>query len=268
VHPGKAIFYDTYYGYTGGPNANTLITPMSVSHPQRARVTYAVSTVGTEQTGGFDINLTTTWAAGTTFLNSFSATNLLAGQVNHLGAVYQSNIVTVPPTADGFFTEFDVGSNAIKTVTETIEYFCTAGTNVGGEAPACCTASDPVTQQTLQNILDMVTLLQRQTAPFAYVTGTAHSGLTGTGTVAVQGILGLLLNISIPARSGLEVGTPDTSFDVGWINFGTADGYTDRVFLRSDSQLVYPPVPGQYTIVGYTLQPSVSMTLTELRREP
>jgi hypothetical protein len=114
----------------------------------------------------------------------------------------------------------------------------------------------------------MVTLLQRQTAPFAYVSGASHTSLSGTGTVAVQGILGVLLNVSIPTRAGEVVGTPDTRFSVGWINFGTADGYGPRQFIESDSQVLFPAVNGIWTIVGYSLLPGVTMTLTELIREP
>jgi hypothetical protein len=114
----------------------------------------------------------------------------------------------------------------------------------------------------------MVTLIQRQSAPFGYISGTLHSGLSGTGTVAVQGILGLLLNISIPSRAGALAGTPVSSYDVGWVNFGTSSGFEIKRLLRSDSQLVFPGVAGLWTLVGYTLLPGVTMTLTELRREP
>jgi hypothetical protein len=132
----------------------------------------------------------------------------------------------------------------------------------------CCTSTDPITRATLQSILDMVTLIQRQTVPFAYISGATHSGLTGTGSISVQGILGVLLNVSVPARAGTEVGTPDTVYDCGWINFGTADGYSDRQFITSDSQVVFPAAAGAWTLVGYTFLPGVTVTITELIREP
>ena len=148
----------------------------------------------------------------------------------------------------------------------TVRIYCNGDLPTGSNSPCC--PPDPILHATLLQMQQTIQLLQRQLAPFAYVTGPVHSGLSGTGTVSVQGILGVLLNISIPSRAGLVVGTPDNAFDVGWINFGTADGYELRRQLRSDSQLVFPDVAGAWTIVGYTLLPGVSMTLTELQREP
>lgn len=141
-------------------------------------------------------------------------------------------------------------------------------TYCGGASPVGGVAVDPVTRAMLQSILDLVTIIQRQGVPFAYVSGPMHSGLSGTGTVNVSAVIGVLLNVSIPARAGDQVGTPDTRWEVGWINFGTADGYNNRVQIFTDSQVVFPSVAGLYTIVGYTLLPGVTMTLTELVREP
>jgi hypothetical protein len=135
-------------------------------------------------------------------------------------------------------------------------------------APTCCTAIDPLTTATLNLILQRLDLIQRQIVPFSYVSGPVHSALSGTGTVSVQGILGVLLNVSVPSRAGDIIGTPDTRFDVGWINFGTVDGYSERIFIDGDSQVILPPTAGAWTLIGYTLLPGASMTLTELIREP
>jgi len=148
-----------------------------------------------------------------------------------------------------------------------LSFDCSPTGTAGGNPCVNC-PPDPTLTASLNAILQMVTLLQRQTAPFAYVSGASHTSLSGTGTVAVQGILGVLLNVSIPSRAGEVVGTPDTRFSVGWINFGTADGYGPRQFIESDSQVLFPTVNGIWTIVGYSLLPGVTMTLTELIREP
>ncbi len=148
----------------------------------------------------------------------------------------------------------------------TVRIYCNGDLPTGVNSPCC--PPDPILHATLLQMNQTLQLLQRQLAPFAYVSGPVHSGLSGTGTVAVSGILGVLLNISIPSRAGLIAGTPQTSYDVGWINFGTADGYELKRPLRSDSQLVFPEVAGTWTIVGYTLLQGVTMTITELRREP
>jgi len=154
----------------------------------------------------------------------------------------------------------------LATMNGQIDFQC--GTTPPLVAPPCCTGIDPLTTSTLNLILQRLDLMQRQIVPFAYITGATHSGLSGTGTVSVQGVLGVLLNVSIPSRAGESVGTPDTRFDVGWINFGTTDGYEERRFIQSDSQLVFPNVGGIWTIVGYSLLPGVTMTLTEIIREP
>lgn len=113
----------------------------------------------------------------------------------------------------------------------------------------------------------MVTLIQRQSVPFAYVSGTTHSGLTGTGTLSVSGILGLLVNAGVPTSTSDIAGTPDVRIPIGRVNFGTADGYRDRDQLVTDSQVVFPAVAGLYTVIGYSLEPGVTATFTELVRE-
>lgn len=145
------------------------------------------------------------------------------------------------------------------------ELFCN-GQMPGGTVQPCC-PPDPIATALLTQIYSMVTLLQRQLAPFAYITGPEHSGLTGTGSFAIQGVIGVLLNVSVPSRAGVEVGTPDTVFDCGWINFGTADGWSGNRAIRADSQVVFPEVAGAYVNLGYTLGQGVTMTVTELLRE-
>jgi len=148
-----------------------------------------------------------------------------------------------------------------------VAFDCSTPGQPGGNPCVNC-PPDPSLTASLNAILQTVTLIQRQTAPFAYISGSVHAGLTGTGTVSVQGILGVLLNVSIPGRAGAVAGTPETRFDVGWINFGTADGFGDRKFIQSDSQVVFPTVNGLWTLVGYSLLPGVTMTITDLVREP
>jgi hypothetical protein len=78
----------------------------------------------------------------------------------------------------------------------------------------------------------------------------------------------LLLNVTVPARAGRDAGTPEAVFGCGWLNFATPDGYTERFFVSSDSQVILPKLPGLYTDVGYSFAPDVVVTATELAREP
>lgn len=135
-------------------------------------------------------------------------------------------------------------------------------TTLAGPCP-----TDPAVLAMLDSIFQLVTLIQRQIVPFSYISGPIHSGLTGTGSVTVTSIMGVLLNVSVPSRAGEIAGTPPVVFDCGWVTFGDANGYSVRKQIRSDSQVIFPEVAGLWREVGYTLLPGVTMALTELRRE-
>lgn len=138
----------------------------------------------------------------------------------------------------------------------------------GGTQSPCC-PPDTSTQAYLDNILKMVTLIQRQGVPFAYVDGTAHSGLTGNGEITFSGALGVRLHLTTyPARVGQLLGDPITLFDVGWIAWGNADGFGATERIRREFQLSFPAAAGAYTKLGYSLTPGVVATITEVLREP
>jgi len=137
-----------------------------------------------------------------------------------------------------------------------------------GTTTSPCCPPDPAMIGALTRIEQLVTLLQRQLAPFSYVSGTVHSGLMGTGSFGVSGILGLLANCSVPSSTSLIGGTPDVRLPIGRVNLATLDGFTDRYELVTDSQLIIPAAAGLFTDVGYSLEPGVIATFTELVREP
>lgn len=127
---------------------------------------------------------------------------------------------------------------------------------------------DPTTVALLNGIMQLVTLIQRQIVPFSYIPGTAHSSLTGSGELAVQGILGVkILPTTIPSSAGLVVGDPDTLWLDSWINWGNADGWTTREFLTSSPFISMPRLASQFTKVGYSLRPGLTVDITELVRE-
>jgi hypothetical protein len=138
----------------------------------------------------------------------------------------------------------------------------------------CATACDIMVRlQQISDRLDWlrrdVTLLQRQTTPYAFVTGTAHSGLTGHGTIAVSGITGLLVTLtSVPAGWGSTTDVPRRLIPkVGAIQFGTSSGEDDERQLHYETQLVLDP-PASTTVVDYSFRPGITATITELLREP
>lgn len=139
----------------------------------------------------------------------------------------------------------------------------------GPQIPQSCCPPDPSVQASLDAILTLVTLIQRQIAPFAYVKGFPSGFLSGNGQIAVQGDLGALITVSSSAFGrGIEVGNPDVDFGSGWINWGNADGWTAREFISADQFLTFPPLAGQFTLLGYSLPPGMFIQVTELQREP
>jgi hypothetical protein len=61
---------------------------------------------------------------------------------------------------------------------------------------------------------------------------------------------------------------PPYYFGGGYITFGTADGYPSSYRLKHSTLLCMPPRCSAYTKVAYDLPPGVTVTITELVREP
>lgn len=149
-----------------------------------------------------------------------------------------------------------------------LNIYCDGQLPSGGAGGACC-PPDPTVLQRLDALFNLVTIMQRQEVPFAYIHGTTHTGLTGEGHITVQGLIGALVTLTtIPGNVGLQSGDPLVYWEAGWINWGNADGSTPREFISASPQISLPRAAGQYTRIGYSLQPDVVATITELVREP
>jgi len=121
----------------------------------------------------------------------------------------------------------------------------------------------------LQSVKAAVDLIQKQSTPFAYVPGATHTGLSGDGEISVSGLLGMQAEVTtLPDSVGREDGSPIKLFDVGYITFGSGDGWEDSRRLDKSLRLVFPPYGGLYTKIGYSLRPGVVISITELEREP
>lgn len=148
----------------------------------------------------------------------------------------------------------------------TFEQFCD-NAQPGGVTQPCC-PPDATTVAQLNAILQLTTLIQRQLAPFAYIASTVHSSLSGNGTIAVQGLLGIKIEATtVPSRLGLVAGDPNDLFGAGWVNLGTADGFGPRQFI-STSPMIIRPVQPDVTVIGYSIPADVTVSITELVREP
>jgi len=148
-----------------------------------------------------------------------------------------------------------------------VQFFCDGQTASQPLQPCC--PPDTTLEGILNNILGMVTLIQRQAVPFAYVAGTAHAGLTGRGSISVQGLIGARVEVTaFGSNTGEQLADPDVLWDAGWVNWGSADGVSSRQFITAQQMLTLPSLAGQYTQIHYSLEPNVTVTITELEREP
>ena len=200
--------------------------------------------------------------------NSVSG-NSITTPVPANGSTYDSGITALAKTGQqSYFISWATDSATDNpNCTIQLEFFC-GGTTAGQPLQPCC-PPDEATQNSLQALMQLVTLIQRQTAPFSYVLGTAHAGLSGNGSFSVQGLLGCKVQIdAFSSQVGLEGGDPDVVWQGGWINWGNADGVSPRQFIASSPMVSLPTAAGQFTSVHYSLPPGVVVTITELVREP
>lgn len=141
-------------------------------------------------------------------------------------------------------------------------------TPAGGQMAPCC-APDSYAATTLQAILSLATLVQRQAAPFGYIASTAHAGLTGSGSFAVLDLIGAKVELTtVSTYVGVEEATPDVFFEAGWVSWGGLDGYSARELVTASPMLSFPVLAGQYISIAYNFPVGVVATITELDREP
>jgi hypothetical protein len=216
------------------------------------------------------------FGSGTSFRVGVQTANAGVGQTILDPATFVTGaggtvIVAIPP---GFITNINPfnetvtggGTGSISGILS-CDIYCN-GALPNGQLPTPCCPPDVATQSSLDLILKMVTLIQRQIAPFAYLAGAVHTGISGNGQIAVAGLLGVAVDVTtLPGRAGRTSGDPTQLYNVGWINTGTADGWGPRQFISSDP-FILRPVSGDVTLIGYSIPADVVVTITELVREP
>jgi hypothetical protein len=177
-------------------------------------------------------------------------------------------VVPLPPsfirTSYSTFHGVSGGGFAGDTVTVTGSYYCNGAYGGCGSCPP-----DPALQAQIDQILELVTLIQRQSVPFGYVASTVHAGLSGAGAISISGLLGIKVAITtLPGYLGSAGTSPPIHFDAGFITFGTADGFPGSHRLERNPQVILPLRCSAYTDLDYDLAPGVVVTITELMREP
>lgn len=206
------------------------------------------------------------WSSGSITINGHSAFGVFSGS-NYVG--HMSDFVTGANVVAFWVNNGNTGGATTWGTGSGIGYALTTAGGLGSAAnPGCC-PPDPSIMQLLRSILESTTLVQRQAAPFGYVPGVVHSGLTGTGQISVSDLIGALVTVTASGPvTGEEAGTPVTLFEAGWFNWGNADGFSERIRLSGDTQVSLPAAAGQYTRIGYTLPVGMTIQITELNREP
>jgi hypothetical protein len=98
-----------------------------------------------------------------------------------------------------------------------------------------------------------------------YALGTSHTGLSGNGELAVSGILGAFVSFTtLPNRIGYLVGDPNVLYDVGFVTFGSPDGWYPPQNIDHNPWLTLPQHMSNVTKIGYSIPADVVLTLTEL----
>lgn len=281
--------------YHGVPSFTSSFGPPLVQTPQPPPYPFNqdYDFVGTAGGGGggpyFGVRLPTnassytiTWtrttsgaSAGGVWRSFMRPTGFFSGVENQIGTAPQVNVAhgAAPVTQTYQLVAGQIGlaidgliltSNTTDLLAVDVKVYC--GGSQGAPIQPCC-PPDQSMLLVLNQINTAVQLMQRQIAPFAYILGESDSGLSGNGSIGVQGILGVKVDITTaPDRLGLESGEPIAIWEAGWINIGTPDGYGPRHFITSDP-FVLMPVSGAATVIGYSIPDDVTVTITQLVRE-
>jgi hypothetical protein len=205
--------------------------------------------------------------AGGTIDRTDVANNVAMGATSILDVIPPSTSTQALFFLGGNFPRVGADSVVTASVTTHLQVAC-VGEVIGG-VPAPCCPPDPILSGQLTQLMGMVTLIQRQLAPFAYVPGAAHAGLSGSGHFAVQGLLGAKVTFTtLPDALGQSGNLPVEIFDAGYLTWNTPDGYPQSVRLDHNPYLSLPARCSVFTDLAYDLHASIVATITELKREP
>lgn len=188
------------------------------------------------------------------------ATTYTSGNV-HLELSY-----SVPPNTVFYYAHVITSGSLLATAQLTLSVFCGGAPPVGVQQPCC--PPDATTQATLNAILQLVTLMQRQLVPFGSVGGATHSSLSGSGSVAVPRLLGVKVHVStLPSHYGVALGNPDIHFDLGFLSIFTPDGFIDERRVNAVDFAWYPSLMSDAVSVNYFLNPGVVISIQEIETE-
>jgi len=253
--------------------AGTLLWTQAIVLSIGAYTEFVCSTV-TTMVVGHTYALTFRWLTGMTVI-------LEAGGYGGMSNTAFSSAGAV----DNYPTGIGVPSRVLNTQADPIQPIaCTGGspppsppvpgvTTPDFPMEASCTTQDVcnLAQQTLQSVTllrSMLDLVQRRVLPFAWILGTPHVGLTGTGVVSVQDVIGVSVDMTVPGGWGSTAETPRRLIPSAGSLQGT-DGtrFSDNTQLHYEHELIFFEQPWSLGI-RYNFRPGVTATLTPLLPEP
>lgn len=204
------------------------------------------------------------WDASFAFFGVQHATNQITGASGTFTGAIASNYRYYNVTLSAPSVSPYPGTNASGA---TMTVFCNNSTSSTPAVPCC--PPDPVLMGLVTKISGLVELIQREEVPFGYIASTVHVGLSGSATLSVQGLLGAKVEVTtLPSSLGLISSDPLYHFDMGFLTWGTPDGYPQSERLQHIPQLSLPSRAGLFTSLTYDFHPGVIATITELVREP
>jgi len=253
--------------YTGGPSALVASTFTNVLHliaiplgATSVELTLHNATAGAGPHGGVQWSIKQYPPESTTSLATSSP--IMAS-----GATLVLDIPIVPGCAVMDASATPGPANNSDTVAAEAVVSC--GGNIAGDPLPTAPPLAPVDSARIEQILQMVTLIQRQEVPFAFIARATHTDLTGTGQIDVQGLIGALIELTtVPDYIGRRGSDPEVLFDAAWWAWGTDDGLEPLVPIRYRGAIILPDNAGAYTRLAYILEAGVVATITELVREP
>lgn len=151
--------------------------------------------------------------------------------------------------------------NAVTT-TDTVDYssqwYCGGQS---GSVSGCC-PTDPIVIALLEAILSGLSAPGLAT-PGVLTAGTAHTALSGGGTITAANLKGVQVTLtSIPTSLGEVVGSPNVYFDAGWITPFTSEGPEAGSRVKYSTQ--YFPFDAFAEGFDYFFAPGVIATVTEV----
>lgn len=117
--------------------------------------------------------------------------------------------------------------------------------------------------------LQLNTLVQRYSLPFAHIQGAVHSNLSGTGSFQISRLLGFeVVLTATPVGEKILAGNPNYLWDVGWMSVSEPDGLVEERRITRLQQTWFPRSMPLASTFGYFLKPGFTATFTELQAEP